>query len=62
MAVPYSNMNSTNLLASARANFRASRYQNVARALRILKARSSNLTNLQRIQLRNLANRASKVY
>jgi len=55
-------MNSTQLLASARANFRASRWQNVTRALRILKARSSNLTNLQRIQLMNLANRTSKLY
>lgn len=62
MAVPYSNMNSTNLLARARMNFRLAKWSNVSRALRILKARNSTLTSNQRIQLRNLANRASKVY
>ena len=54
----YSGMNSTNLLAKARMNYRLGRWTNVTRALSILNSR--NLTNVQRNQLRNLANRASK--
>ncbi len=53
----YSGMNSTNLLAKARMNFRLGRWQNVHRALNILNSR--NLTNVQRNQLRNLASRAA---
>lgn len=62
MTVPYSNMSSKELLQRARMNLRTNRYQNVARALRILHARFPTLNNTDRIQLKNLANRASKMY
>lgn len=49
-------MNSTNLLAKARMNFRLGRWTNVSNALANLNAR--NLTAAQRNQLNNLAKRA----
>ena len=58
MAISYPNMNSTQLLKSARANFQNGRFERVTSAMRILRARA-NLTNLQRLQLNNLARRAN---
>jgi predicted Zn-dependent peptidase len=57
MAITYPNMNSTQLLKSARANFQQGRFERVTSAMRILRARA-NLTNLQLLQLNNLASRA----
>ena len=53
----YHAMNSTQLINSARKNFNNGRWNNVTRALRILKSR--NLTNNQRSNLINLASRAA---
>ena len=58
MAISYPNMNSSMLLQSARANFQKGRFERVASAMRILLARN-NLTNIQRLQLKNLARRAN---
>ena len=50
-------MNNSSLLGRARMNFRLGRWKNVTRALRELNSRT--LTNNQRVQLRNLINRAA---
>jgi len=57
MATNYSNMNSTNLLAKARMNFRLGRWTNVTKALANLNSR--NLTSAQRNQLNNLSRRVN---
>lgn len=59
MAISYPNMNSSMLLQSARKNFQNGRFERVTSAMRILKSRYPNLTNIQRLQLKNLASRAN---
>jgi hypothetical protein len=59
MANSYISMNSTQLLKSARKNFQNGYYERVTSALRILRSRGASLTNLQRLQLNNLARRAN---